>query len=92
MLISEILLLQAVLMVQRRTFTPMPSPLTVAAGEEVLENVPDPLTTLQLPVPLMGELALSVYVELQLLALAPALAVVGAALMFREYSSISPAA
>ena len=42
------------LIVQRNTLTPEPSPVTVLVGDEALVIVPLPLIKLQLPVPLVG--------------------------------------
>jgi len=63
--------------VQRSTFAPLLKPLTVVFGSFALAKLPDPLTTLQVPVPTTGVLAAKMAEEPQTFWSGPALAVVG---------------
>lgn len=71
-------------MVHRKVFAPVPGPVTVEAGLEGLVIFPDPLTLVQVPVPVTGVFPARVAVlPAHTLCALPALAVVGAALMVR---------
>jgi len=63
--------------VQRSTFAPLLNPLTLVFGSFALAKVPDPLTTLQVPVPTPGVFAAKVADEPQTFWSGPALAGVG---------------
>lgn len=66
-------------MVHIKTFVPAPTPVMVVVGEDGVVIVPEPLITVQVPVPTVGAFPAMVNVELQPTCVAPAFELVGAA-------------
>ena len=75
--LSELAVQGPLVMVQRNTLLPEDRPETVVVGEFAFAKVPEPETTVQVPVPMEGVFALRVAELTSTVWLAPAFAVVG---------------